>query len=200
MGDGTKKSYDEDIRRERIQMANWMRTNRIAAVLLVVVRFYLGWKWIEAGWHKIVDGFSAAGFLNKAIETPVLATGTENAMYPNFVAFLKHFALPNVELINVLIPWGEFLVGLGLILGGLTVTAAFFGMMMNFMFLLAGTVSSNPWLILFGIVVLLAGNNAGKFGLDYYLLPWIKRAYRHIVKRKHPTDPAAPVNRQGVAG
>jgi len=177
-----------------MQMGNWLRTNRIAAALLVAVRFYLGWKWVEAGWHKIADGFNAAGFLNKAIKNPVLETGTENAMYPNYVAFLKHFALPNVKLFNFLIPWGEFLVGLGLILGGLTLTAAFFGMLMNFMFLMAGTVSSNPWMILFGIIILLAGPNAGKFGLDYYLLPALKRAYRQIVKRQPPTPPAAPVN------
>jgi hypothetical protein len=33
--------------------------------------------------------------------------------YPKYVGFLQHFALPNAHLFNVLVPYGEFLVGLG---------------------------------------------------------------------------------------
>jgi thiosulfate dehydrogenase [quinone] large subunit len=52
------------------------------------------------------------------------------------------------------------------ILGSLTITAAFFGLLMNFMFVFAGTVSTNPWLMLLGLLVVVAGTNAGRFGLD----------------------------------
>jgi thiosulfate dehydrogenase [quinone] large subunit len=66
---------------------------------------------------------------------------------------------------------GEFLVGLGLILGALVGIAAFFGTVLNFNFLLAGTVSSNP--VLFGITIflVLGWKVAGFVGLDRFLMP-----------------------------
>jgi thiosulfate dehydrogenase [quinone] large subunit len=158
---------------------NWLRGSKYAAVILTVLRLYVGYKFLEAGWHKITadKAFDAIGFLTKSIANPVMESGTENSLYPNFVA------LPNVKLFNVIVPWGELFIGLGLILGALTTTAVFFGMMMNFTFMLAGTVSSNPWLILLSIFIIAAGANAGKFGADYYVLPYTRQMFSKL--RKH---------------
>lgn len=171
-------------------MMKFIRENKYVAMLLTVVRLYLGWQWMTSGWHKITGGFNAGGFLNGAITNPVIDKGTNEMIYPTFTAFIEHFALPNVKLINVMIPWGEFLVGIGLLIGALTTAAMFFGLMMNFMFMFAGTVSTNPWMILLGAVVLIAGANAGKFGVDYYLLPYLKHAFTNWRNRtkKPPTE------------
>jgi len=159
----------------------WLRENVWAAGALLIIRMYLGWEWLTAGWHKIAGDkpFDASGFLKNAIANPVIDKSTNELIYPTFTAFLEHFALPNVKLINVLIPWGEFLVGLGLIVGGLTTAAAFFGLLMNFMFMFAGTVSSNPWMVLIGMIILVAGPNAGKFGIDHYVLPYLRKLLTH---------------------
>ncbi|WP_068619754.1 DoxX family protein [Paenibacillus tuaregi] len=164
-------------------MVKWIRENKIAAVLLLLVRVYLGWEWMTAGWHKLTGGFDATGFLKGAVAKPVMEK-TGDLVYPNFVAFLNHFALPNAKLFNVLIPLGEFLVGLGLILGCLTATAAFFGMLMNFMFLYAGTVSTNPWLVMLGIFIVVAGANGGKFGADYFVLPYLRKVFGKMFHRE----------------
>ncbi|WP_207952111.1 DoxX family membrane protein [Paenibacillus turpanensis] len=156
-------------------MMKWLTENKYAAVILTLVRFYLGYAWLTAGWHKITGGFDAGGFLKNAIAKPVADKATGDMVYPTFTAFIENFALPNVKLINVMIPWGEFLVGLGLILGCLTTAAAFFGLVMNFMFLFAGTVSTNPWMVLIGVIIFFAGANAGKLGVDYYLLPVLRK-------------------------
>nr|WP_128657897.1 DoxX family membrane protein [Paenibacillus sp. 598K] len=166
-----------------MMMKLW-RNNTWAAGILTVIRLVLGYAWLTAGWHKITGGFDAGGFLNNAIANPVLDKATGEAVYPTFHAFLENFALPNIKLINVMIPWGELLVGLGLILGTLTVTAAFFGLMMNFMFLFAGTVSTNPWLVLLGVLVLVGGANAGRFGLDRYVLPLLHKGTDRLFHRK----------------
>lgn len=155
-------------------MINWLRTNVYASGVLALIRLYLGWQWLTAGWHKITAGFDATKYLTNAVNKPVLETGTNHLLYPNFVGFLQSFALPNVDMINLLIPWGEFFVGLGLLLGVFTSAAAFFGLLMNFMFMFAGTVSSNPWMILLGFFLIAAGANAGKWGGDYWLVPWIR--------------------------
>ncbi|TMV42937.1 DoxX family membrane protein [Paenibacillus mesophilus] len=161
-------------------MLKLWRENNYAAIALLFIRIYLGWTWLTAGWHKLTGGFDATGFLKNAIAKPVADKATGELMYPTFTAFLDNFAMPNVKLINIMIPLGEFLVGLGLILGALTTAAAFFGLMMNFMFLFAGTVSTNPWLVLIGTIVFVAGANAGKFGVDYYLLPLLRKLTARI--------------------
>lgn len=154
----------------------WLRNNNWAACILTILRVYLGWEFLTAGWEKLTGpkAFSAAGFLTHSISNPVVGP-TKAVVYPTFNAFLKDFALPHVGLFNFLVPWGEFLVGLGLILGTLTTAAIFFGMLMNFMYMFAGTVSSNPMDILIGIFIIVAGFNAGRFGGDYWVIPVIRK-------------------------
>jgi thiosulfate dehydrogenase [quinone] large subunit len=173
---------------------NWLRGSKYAAVILTLVRLYVGYQFLKAGWHKLTGdkAFDASGFLKGAIAKPVMESGTQDSLYPNFVAFLQHFALPNVKLFNLIVPWGELFIGLGLILGVLTTTAVFFGMLMNFTFMLAGTVSSNPWLILLSIFIIIAGTNAGKFGADYYVLPYLRQWFSKLRKHEgtgHNTKP-----------
>lgn len=162
----------------------WFKTNVYAAGLITLLRIYLGWQWVEAGWHKLTGGFDASGFLTKAVQNPIADSTTGAAVFPNYTYFLEHFALPNVKLINFLVPLGEFLIGLGLIVGGLTLVAGFFGLMLNMMFLFAGTLSTNPWLLLLGFIVFTAGTNAGRFGLDHYLLPMLRKGWDKIVAHR----------------
>ncbi|KQX56595.1 DoxX family membrane protein [Paenibacillus sp. Root444D2] len=168
-------------------MMKWLRGNRYAAMMLAIIRLYVGWQWMTAGWHKITGAkpFDAAGYLKGAIAKPVLESGTTDMVYANYVAFLKSFALPNVGVFNTLVPWGELLVGLGLILGALTTTAIFFGLLMNFMYMFAGTVSSNPWLVLLGFFIIAAGANAGKFGVDHLILPYLHKWFDKMIDRLH---------------
>src|SRR5574342_22143 len=152
----------------------FLRENKIASVILTVLRLYLGYSWLTAGLHKLTGGFDASGYLKGAIANPV--KGPDGALvYSWYVSFLKSFALPNVDIFNTLVPLGEFLVGLGLILGCLTTAAMFFGLVMNFSFFLAGTVSHNPTDIFFGFIILFAGFNAGKYGLDRWVVPFIRK-------------------------
>ena len=154
-------------------MLKFWRDNKYAAIIVAVVRIVLGYKWITSAWGKVTTGgFDATGYLTNAINNPV-AKGDE-VLYPVYNAFIEHIALPMVDVINVIIPWGELLVGIGLITGILTLPAVFFGLLMNFMFLFAGTISTNPLMVLLGFIILLAAGNAGKFGGDYFVTPWLK--------------------------
>jgi thiosulfate dehydrogenase (quinone) large subunit len=153
----------------------FLRENKVSAAILTVLRLYLGYEWLTAGFHKLTGGgFDAAGFLKGAIANPV--KGPDGSIvYATYVGFLKHFALPNAHLFNTIIPLGEFLVGLGLILGCLTTAAAFFALVMNFSYVMAGTVSSNPLDILLGVIILAACYNAGRIGLDRWVMPFIRK-------------------------
>jgi thiosulfate dehydrogenase [quinone] large subunit len=166
----------------------WLRDNVYAAGLLFLVRVYLGWQWLTSGWGKLTGDkpFSAEGFIKRIVDNPVQSH--DEAVYPTYNAFIEGFALPNAKLFSIMVAWGEFLVGLGLVLGCLTTGAVFFGLIMNFMFMFGGTVSSNPWMILLGFIILAAGANAGKFGADYYALPYLRKLFAKYKKgRKNET-------------
>ena len=99
-------------------MVKWLRENNISSIILVLFRFYIGYTFLSGGWGKITaGGFDASGFIQGAIQNP----GVESW----WATFLEGVVLPNIELFNILVSWGEFLVGLGLILGCLTTVAAF---------------------------------------------------------------------------
>jgi thiosulfate dehydrogenase (quinone) large subunit len=153
---------------------NFLRENKISAAILTIIRLYLGYSWFTAGFHKLTGGFDASGFLKGATANPV--KGPDGTMvYAWYVDFLKHFALPNIDVFNTIVPWGETLIGLGLLLGCLTTAAMFFGLVMNFSFFLAGTVSHNPTDIFLGFIILTAGYNAGRYGLDRWVVPFIRK-------------------------
>jgi thiosulfate dehydrogenase [quinone] large subunit len=152
----------------------FLRENKIATGILTVLRLYLGYEWLTAGLHKLTGGFDATEFLKGAVTNPV--KGPDGAVvFGWYVDFLKHFAIPNAHIFNTLVPLGEFLVGFGLILGCLTTAAMFFGLMMNFAYMFAGTISTNPLDILLGIFIVAAGLNAGRIGLDYWVIPFIRK-------------------------
>ena len=141
----------------------FLKENRYVTLLLTVLRLYLGWLWLNAGWGKISGGkFDASGFMNGAINK---MSGENPAVQPWWGNLLKEVALPYVDLFNVLVPWGEFLVGLGLILGVFTSFSILMGLTMNFAYMLSGTTSTNPQMVLLGMFILVAGINAGKIGL-----------------------------------
>ncbi len=155
-------------------VVNWLRNNKAAAGILTVLRLYIGYSWFTAGLGKLTGGFDASGYLKAVIANPV--KGPDGAIvYGWYVDFLKHFALPNVDIFNVIVPVGELLVGLGLLLGCLTTAAMFFGLVMNYAFFLSGTVSHIPTDLFIGAIILFSGYNAGRIGLDRWVIPFIRK-------------------------
>ncbi|WP_046174415.1 DoxX family protein [Domibacillus indicus] len=156
--------------------------SKMMAAVWTVLRVWLGVQWIQAGWHKVADGFDASGFLYGAIEK---ASGDMPAVSGWYAGFLENAALPNVSIINVLVPWGELLVGIALIAGVFTVPALIAGAFMNLNFLWAGTVSTNPTLLLAAVVLLFAAKGAMYYGGDRFLLPVLAKKMNEW-KNNHP--------------
>ncbi|MED1569531.1 DoxX family membrane protein [Bacillus paramycoides] len=160
---------------------NFLRTDKRASFLLLLLRFYIGFIWLASGIGKVTGAsFDASGFLKGAIAQ---ASGANPVVQGWWADFLQHFALPNADLFSVLVPFGEILVGLGLLLGGLTKTAAFFGIVMNLSFLLSGTIAINPNLIVLTMIILVSGHNAGHIGLDGYVFPKLFKKNKHKISK-----------------
>ncbi|QNG58311.1 DoxX family protein [Bacillus sp. PAMC26568] len=153
-----------------------------------ILRIWLGFQWLEAGWHKVTGGFDAAGFIQGAIGK---AGGEHPAVAGWYAAFLENIALPNTGLFTFLVAWGEVLVGIGLILGAATIPALFAGAFMNLNFLLAGTTSTNPVLYTVAIILLFTGAGAYCYGVDRFAIPFIKE---HIGKGTHKFHHKAPAH------
>lgn len=159
-------------------VSRFLFANTKVAWLWLLVRVYVGWQWLAAGWGKVNNsawvgeeaGKALTGFINGALSKTVGAHPDVQSWYADF---LQNVVLPNVAEWSQAVAYGEFLVGLGLILGAFTGIAAFFGLFMNLNFMLAGTVSVNPILFTLSIGLILAWRVAGYWGLDRYLLPWL---------------------------
>ncbi|HLQ97650.1 MAG TPA: DoxX family protein [Candidatus Dormibacteraeota bacterium] len=154
---------------------NFIRNNKIFAGVLAFIRVYIGYQWITAGWGKVTSGFDASGFIQGAIAN---AGGENPTVQAWWGAFLEAFALPNAGMFSFMVAWGEVLVGLALILGIFTNFAALMGLTMNFAFLFSGTVSTNAQMVVLTMFVLVAGFNAGRYGLDRWVIPFIKNYTR----------------------
>jgi thiosulfate dehydrogenase [quinone] large subunit len=150
---------------------------RMAAIWLLV-RLYVGWEWLQAGWGKIQNpvwvgpkaGVAVNGFLQGALSK---TSGTHPDVAAWYGSFIQNFALHHTVFFSYLVSYGELLVGIALILGIFTGIAAFFGTFMNLNYLFSGTVSTNPVLLLLQLFLIMAWRVAGWYGVDQWLLPTI---------------------------
>jgi thiosulfate dehydrogenase [quinone] large subunit len=168
----------ETIEVEGPAFARFLFNDTRAGLFWLPIRLFLGFSWLEAGWHKAtsagwLDGGSAlAGFWTNAVQIP--DEGRPAITYEWYRTFLQ-WLLDNQAQgwFAYIIVFGEIAVGLGLIFGVLTGFAAFFGALMNMSFLLAGSASTNPIMFTLAVGVMLAWKVAGYYGLDRYLLPML---------------------------
>lgn len=154
----------------------------------VLLRLYVGYEWMTAGWEKLTGAkpFDATGSLTNSVTK--LTTGAHPAVQPWWAWFLKNVAIPNVGVFNFLVKYGEFLVGLALIVGFATLFAAAMGMVMNFAFLLSGNTSTNPQLLILELIIMAAGGAyAGYLGVDYWFRPY----WRSLLARYTTASKAA---------
>lgn len=146
--------------------------------LWLILRLYVGWEWLMAGYAKIMSpvwvgpkaGVAITGFLKGAL---MKTAGEHPDVSGWYASFLEGFVLHHTVEFSYLVAFGELFVGIALILGLFTGIAAFFGGFMNMNYLFAGTVSTNPFLFLIQLFLILAWRVAGWIGLDRFVLPYL---------------------------
>ena len=158
-------------------LARFLFSNPVTAPLWLVLRVFLGYQWVTAGWHKVQDpawmatGDGLKGFLTRAAALPA-APAKAAITFDWYRSFLQ--SLIDVQAYTwfaKVVAVGELLIGVALILGLFTGIAAFFGGFMNWNFMMAGTASTNPLLFAIAVALILAWKVAGYYGLDRYVLP-----------------------------
>ena len=171
------------------RFAEFILQNPKFAWFWLIVRVHVGWQWLEACWTNIHSaswvgdqaGGAVVGFVNGAL---VKMSGTHPDVQGWYGWFLSHVVLPHASFWSHLVAYGEVLVGIALIIGLFTGIAAFFGLFMNLNYLLAGTVSSNPVLLVLALGIILAWRVAGFLGVDYWALPAIGTPWQPAIGTK----------------
>jgi thiosulfate dehydrogenase [quinone] large subunit len=171
------------------------------AVVWLLVRIYVGWAWLEAGWHKvqetgaatnyIYDGAGILAFWKRIAAVPP-APAKPAITYDWYRGYIQFMIDNHWEgVFGKVIAFGETAVGLGLVFGAFVGIAAVSGAFMNLNFMLAGSTSSNPVLLLLGFLLVLAWKTAGYIGLDRFLLPILGTPWK-APKVEIPSPVTAP--------
>ena len=173
-----KARFNTNVHIPEPRLSQYLFADAWLSPLWLVLRVYVGYLWLSAGWEKLTNpagvwvgskaGVAVTGFLSGALKK---TTGDHPDVSGWYAWFIQNVALPNATLFSYLVTLGEIAVGIALILGFLTGIAAFFAGLMNAAYLLAGTVSTNPWMFIVATWLVLAWRTAGYIGLDYFLLP-----------------------------
>src|ERR1700728_2328349 len=182
--------------RGNVRAADWLYRSRVASVLWLVARVWLGYGWLNAGYQKIW-GAESAGFWSSGAGVKGFATagvtgskaGTGGASYGWFAAFLHGFVIPNSTWISKLVAVSELTVGALLILGLFTGAVAFAGLALNLIYMFSGTSGVNPAYAIVAVFLILAWRNAGYLGLDRLAL---LVAGKPLQRAPSVTPPPAP--------
>lgn len=171
-----KQPEADEVETEGPAFVRFLFHNSRAGLFWLPIRLFVGFAFLEAGWHKFTDpGWTQGGaalreYWERAAAIP--EQGRPPITFEWYRDFINTLLNANAE------PWfawlvtlGELAIGIGLLVGALTGIAAFFGALMNMSFLLAGSASTNPVLFTLGIGLILAWRVAGYYGLDRSLLP-----------------------------
>jgi len=157
--------------------------NSRAGLFWLPIRLFVGFAWLEAGWHKFTDpewtngGAALRAYWERAAAIP--EQGRPPITYEWYRDFINTLLAGHHETwFAWVVTLGELAIGIGLILGILTGVAAFFGAFMNMSFLLAGSASTNPIMFTLAVGLMLAWKVAGYYGVDRYLLPRLGTPWR----------------------
>jgi thiosulfate dehydrogenase [quinone] large subunit len=144
----------------------------------LVIRVWLGWQWISAATTKIGNpawtgtGEALRNYWTNAVAIP--ETGRPAISFDWYRGFIQ--SLLDAQAYTwfaKVVAFGELLVGVALIIGAFVGIAAFFGGLMNWNFMMAGSASTNPLLFVAAVGLILAWKVAGHLGADYFLLRWL---------------------------
>lgn len=140
-----------------------------------ILRVWLGYQWIEASSRKVgtpawvESGVAIQKFWEKAVVVPRAgAPQVPVDWYREFLVWLlSNHAAPFMAR---LIAYGELAVGVALLTGAFVGAAALTGAFLNWNYLMAGSVSLNPLMIIGEILLIMSWKVAGHYGLDRYVL------------------------------
>src|SRR5207245_6299990 len=152
-------------------LAKFLFSDTRMAIVWLIVRVYVGYSWLDAGLHKVLDtgagtnyiydGRGILAFWQRIAAIPA-APAKPVITYDWYRSFIQFMIDNHWEVFFAkVIAFGETAVGVALILGAFIGIAAVGGALMHLTFRLAGRASTNPVLLLLGFLLFLGWRTAG---------------------------------------
>ena len=126
-----------------------------------VVRILFGLMWLQSGYEKLVGGFSVESLV------PVIAMNTDTPGW--YKQFFAQVVDPCSPLFDYMIPFGELLIGTGLILGVLIVPALVMAIFIHVNYVLADMIFTYPVQIMSTTLLLVCRKSTSYLSLDRYI-------------------------------
>jgi NADH dehydrogenase len=156
---------------------------------IAILRVYMGVMWIYEAVNKINTGwldkakiFASTAATTGATEATTSTTTAAAVTAPPLIAhapapmqwIIDNFIAPHAVVFQTMIIGMELLIGLALIAGLFTFLASAVSIFLCLNFILSAMADKSIFWYIFGGFALLGG--AGRaFGLDYFVIPWIKK-------------------------
>lgn len=157
---------------------------------LAILRVYVGIIWLLEGVKKVQDGWlkpenifivqteGVTGASEKAGEATQAAANTVVPLLQHppeiYTWFMDKFIAPNAFFFQSMVVLAEIGIGLALIGGLFTFLASCASIFLSLNFIISAMAGKEILWYIFAAFALMGG--AGRaFGLDYYVMPWLKR-------------------------
>jgi thiosulfate dehydrogenase (quinone) large subunit len=176
----------------------WLRESKVMALGWTAMRIWLGIMWIQAGAAKLW-GAENPGFLhnNGAAVAGFAAHGAP--AYSWWGSFLTGFVVPNASWIAVVVAVAEFVIGIALVAGFFTRTAALGSLVLLFTYVMSGTASVTAFYALFAIVIMATWRTSSWIGVDGLVASYRQhhpgKTYFHLPWRRGAAGTVGPVHR-----
>src|SRR4029450_10316614 len=133
-----KEPGGETIEIEGPAFTRFLFSNSRAGLFWLPIRLFVGFEWLEAGWHKLNDpawvgadaGTALLGVWQNAVKVP--DKGGPPSSYDWYRSFIQLLIDNGAQSwMTYVITFGELAVGIGLLIGMLTGIAAFLGALVH---------------------------------------------------------------------
>jgi thiosulfate dehydrogenase (quinone) large subunit len=176
----------------------WLRQSKVMALGYTAMRVWLGIMWIQAGVAKLW-GAENPGFLhnNGAAVAGFAAHGAP--AYSWWGSFLTGFVVPNASWIAVLVAVAEFVIGVALVAGLFTRSAALGSLVLLFTYVMSGTASVTAFYALFAIVIMATWRASSWIGVDGLVASYRQhhpgKTYFHLPRGRGAAGTVGPVHK-----
>ncbi len=140
---------------------------KIFQILCLIVRFISGFIILMQGYEKITGGFRLEGL------TKVIAQNEDSPTW--YKQFFEHIIAPYTTIWEWVIPLGEIMIGLALILGFLQYYAALFGIFIMINYILADMIFTYPLQLVGFILIVLNIKSLRKLSASAIVKKFMKK-------------------------
>jgi thiosulfate dehydrogenase [quinone] large subunit len=157
----------------------WLRQSKYASIAWLAVRVWIGCMWFQAGWAKVFGAENPSFLHNNGAGVAGFA-GHGVAAYSWWGSIMHSFVVPNASWIAVLVAFGELAIGLGLVVGFLTRTAAVCSLILLLTYIMSGTAGVTGFYALCALIVLATWRTSTWIGVDG-LIAGFRQRRRNVV-------------------